>query len=86
MPNSLPDGIDFELKRLHYETANAAYAPNMAALLKYVSISQVLFGSDYSYVSVTENVSDLAKVGLPADDLKAIESGNAMRLIARLRT
>ena len=28
----LPDGIDFELKRLYYETANAAYAPNIAAL------------------------------------------------------
>jgi 6-methylsalicylate decarboxylase len=81
----LPDGIDFELKRLHYETANAAYAPNMAALLKYVPITQVLFGTDYPYVSVTENVSDLGKVGLAADDLKAIESSNAMRLIARLK-
>jgi predicted TIM-barrel fold metal-dependent hydrolase len=83
--DSLPDGIDFELKRLHYETANAAYAPNMAALLKYVPISQVLFGTDYPYVSVTENVSDLGKVGLSASDLRAIESDNAMRLIARLR-
>jgi hypothetical protein len=43
------------------ETANAAHAPNMAALLKYVPISQVLFGTDYPYVSVTENVSDLGK-------------------------
>jgi predicted TIM-barrel fold metal-dependent hydrolase len=83
--DSLPDGIDFELKRLHYETANAAYAPNMAALLKYVPISQVLFGTDYPYVSVTENVSDLAKIGLSADDLKAIETDNAARLIARLK-
>ena len=56
----------------------------MAALLKYVPISQVLFGTDYPHVSVTENVSDLSKLGLSADDLKAIESDNAMRLIARL--
>ena len=83
--DSLPDGIDFELKRLHYETANAAYAPNMAALLKYVPISQVLFGTDYPYVSVTENVSDLGKIGLAAGDLKAVERDNAIRLIARLR-
>jgi len=83
--DSLPDGIDFELKRLHYETANAAYAPNMAALLKYVPISQVLFGTDYPYVSVTENVSDLGKIGLSADDLKSVESDNAQRLISRLR-
>jgi predicted TIM-barrel fold metal-dependent hydrolase len=83
--DSLPDGIDFELKRLHYETANSAYAPNMAALLKYVPIAQVLFGSDFPYVSVTENVSDLGKAGLSADDLKAIERDNALRLIARLK-
>jgi predicted TIM-barrel fold metal-dependent hydrolase len=83
--DSLPDGIDFELKRLHYETANAAYAPNMAALLKYVPVSQVLFGTDYPYVSVAENVSDLSKAGLSVDDLKAIERDNAVRLIARLK-
>ena len=29
--------------------------------------------------------SDLGKVGLPADDLKAIETGNAARLITRLK-
>jgi len=84
--DSLPDGVDFELKRLYYETANAAYAPNMAALLKYVPISQVLFGTDYPYVSISENVSDLGKIGLSADDLKAIEGDNATLLIARLKT
>jgi predicted TIM-barrel fold metal-dependent hydrolase len=83
--DSLPDGIDFELKRLYYETANSAYAPNMAALLKYVPIGQVLFGSDFPYVAVTENVSDLGKAGLSVDDRKAIERDNALRLIARLK-
>jgi predicted TIM-barrel fold metal-dependent hydrolase len=58
----------------------------MAALLKYVPISQVLFGTDYPFVSVTENVSDLSKIELAANDLKAIETDNAVRLIARLRT
>jgi len=82
----LPDGIDFELKRLYYETANAAYSPNMAALLKFAPVSQVLFGTDYPYVSVVENVADLAKAGLSAADLKAIENENAIRLMARLRT
>lgn len=83
--NILPDGVDFELKRLYYETANAAFVPNMAALLKYVSASQVLFGTDYPYVSVTENVADLLKAGLSASDLKAIERVNAKRLIPTLK-
>jgi len=81
----LPDGIDFELKRLYYETANAAYAPNMAALLKFVSVSQVLFGTDYPYVSVVENANDLMKAGLAPADLRAIESENAIRLMPGLK-
>jgi predicted TIM-barrel fold metal-dependent hydrolase len=81
----LPDGIDFELKRLHFETANAAYAPNMAALLKFVPSSQVMFGSDYPYVSVTENMDDLLKAGLSPADLKAMESETALRLMPRLK-
>jgi predicted TIM-barrel fold metal-dependent hydrolase len=83
--DALPDGIDFELKRLHFETANSAYAPNMAALLAYVPVAQVLFGTDYPYVSVTENVSDLSKIALSAVDLRAVERDNAARLIARLK-
>ena len=82
----LPDGIDFELKRLYYETANAAYSPNMAALLKFASASQVLFGTDYPYVSVVENANDLMKAGLSAADLKAVENENAIRLMRRLKT
>jgi predicted TIM-barrel fold metal-dependent hydrolase len=81
----LPDGVDFELQRLYYETANAAFVPNMTALLKYVSISQVMFGTDYPYVSVEENVSDLLKAGLSTADLKAVESENAKKLIPRLK-
>jgi predicted TIM-barrel fold metal-dependent hydrolase len=82
---SLPDGIDFELRRLFYETANAAYAPNMAALLKFAPLSQVMFGSDYPYVTVVENVTDLNRSGLTAAELKAIETDNAVRLMPRLK-
>jgi 6-methylsalicylate decarboxylase len=81
----LPDGVDFELKRLRYETANAAYAPNMAALLKFAPLSQVLFGTDYPYVSVVENVADLNRIGLSAAELKAIERDNAVALLPRLK-
>jgi predicted TIM-barrel fold metal-dependent hydrolase len=81
-----PDGIDFELKRLHYETANAAYAPNLAALLNYVPLSQVMFGTDYPYVKVTDNAADLMHAGLTGAQLKAINRDNALSLFPRLKT
>lgn len=58
----------------------------MAALLTHVPLAQVLFGTDYPLVSVTENVADLGKLGLAAADLRAIERDNATRLITRLKT
>jgi predicted TIM-barrel fold metal-dependent hydrolase len=82
----LPNGIDYELRRLYYETANAAYGPNMAALLKYVPLSQVMFGTDYPYVTVTENVGDLLNAGLSAAELMAVEVDNAAKLMPRWKT
>ncbi|HXP93584.1 MAG TPA: amidohydrolase family protein [Candidatus Binatia bacterium] len=82
---NLPNGIDYELKRLYYETANSAYKGTMAALLDYVPISQVMFGTDFPYVSVDENVSGIHKCGLSNAQLAAISRDNAMRLMPRWR-
>jgi predicted TIM-barrel fold metal-dependent hydrolase len=79
-----PNGIEAELKRMYFDTANATNAPTMAALLKEIPISQIMFGTDYPYVTGRQNVGPLESDGLTFDDLTAIESGNAMRLIPRL--
>jgi predicted TIM-barrel fold metal-dependent hydrolase len=79
-----PAGIVGELQRLNYDTANATSAPAMAALLKFVPVSQVTYGTDYPYFPLYQHVT-LAQSGLSAADLAAIESGNAMRLLPRLK-
>ena len=79
-----PEGIEGELKRLNYDTANATSGPAMAALLKLVPASQVTYGSDYPYFGL-DQMKSLEQLGLPAGDLKAIGSENAMRLIPRLK-
>jgi predicted TIM-barrel fold metal-dependent hydrolase len=78
-----PDGIEAEFRRLYYDTANATSAPAMAALMKLVPATQITFGSDYPYFPLGQ-IETLRKMGLPLDDLRAIESGNAARLIPRL--
>jgi len=83
-PNGFaPDGIEAELRRLHYDTANATHAAAMAALLKVVPVSQVTYGSDYPYFPLSQ-IDNLRKLNLPASDLDAIASGNASRLMPRL--
>ena len=78
-----PDGIESELRRLHYDTANATFAPNIAALLKLVPVSQVTYGSDYPYFGL-QQFANLKAAGMTTADLKAIGSGNAAALIPRL--
>ncbi len=79
-----PEGIVGELKRLNYDTANATSAPAIAALLKLVPISQVAYGSDYPYFGL-DQMKSLEQLGLPAGDLKAIGSENALKLLPRLK-
>jgi len=79
-----PNGIDFEFRRQFYETADAAYGPPMAALLNYVPKSQVLFGTDYPYVSIEDNLKEIGQRGLAAADLTAFQRTNVLRIIPQL--
>jgi predicted TIM-barrel fold metal-dependent hydrolase len=79
-----PHGIDHELRRLHYETGNAASSPTMAALLDYVPVSRVMFGTDAPYFGLDMNLATLRANRLDSEQLQAIERDNALRLIPGL--
>jgi predicted TIM-barrel fold metal-dependent hydrolase len=79
-----PDGIEAEFRRLYFDTANATHPAAMAALQKLVPMSQVSYGTDYPYFPL-DQIDNLRKLGLPQSDLDAIVSGNAERLLPRLK-
>lgn len=79
-----PHGFDHELRRLFYETGNAANSPSMAALLDYVPSTQVMFGTDAPYFGLDTNLGLLRANGLEHECLHAIERGNALRLMPGL--
>jgi predicted TIM-barrel fold metal-dependent hydrolase len=81
-----PDGYEAEFRRLYYDTANATHPASMAALLKLIPESQVVFGTDYPYVPIGAQAASLRRLGLPEATVRGIESGNAMNLVPRLTT
>lgn len=80
-----PHGVLHELRRLHYDTASATSVASMAALLNLAPPEQILFGSDYPFITTDAAINELSHVKLSAKDRLAIEHQNAERLIPRLR-
>jgi predicted TIM-barrel fold metal-dependent hydrolase len=48
-------------------------------------VSQVLFGSDYPYYTIADNLATFDTLGFTPDQRRAIEYANAQRLMPRLR-
>lgn len=80
----LPNGFLPEARRFYYDTAQTTMAAPLSALLKVIPISHVVFGSDFPFMTITENVEGLRTFGLlSARDLSAIGQGNAFALLGR---
>jgi predicted TIM-barrel fold metal-dependent hydrolase len=82
----LPRGPLAELAGLHFDTASVTNRPALAAIGAFVPWSQVLFGTDFPYVATKPQRGELEANLKDASALAAIESGNALRLMPRLRT
>ena len=80
-----PKGVFYELQKLYYECAHAAYAAPIAALRAFVPTSQLLFGTDFPAEDPSSTVEELKKRNLPPDVLRALYRGNAERLFPRFK-
>jgi predicted TIM-barrel fold metal-dependent hydrolase len=81
----VPNGVETELKRFYYDTAQAAHPHALASLTKLIPISQIVFGTDFPYRTAIDHVKGLADYGFGTSDLRSIDRDNAVRLIPRLK-
>ena len=81
----LPNGLMHELRKFYYDTAQGHHEGALKALLAIIPVSQVLYGTDYPFWDGIKVSTDLAKGGLSAADLMAIDRGNALRLFPTLK-
>jgi predicted TIM-barrel fold metal-dependent hydrolase len=83
--DKVPQGIEYELKRLHYDIAGTTYRPAIAALTSFVPTSQILFGSDNPFIPLADTAEGVMKLGFSESDLQQICRGNALALLPQLR-
>jgi len=77
-----PVTFEDEARKMYYDTAQAAIAAPMAAITKMIPKTHLLFGSDYPYLTVKENVDGLANCGVfTREELAAIETANAVAIL-----
>jgi len=79
----LPDGPEPLLRKLFFDVVSVTNTPAMAALRALMPTSQLLFGTDYPFVPPVATITELERLGLPADEKRAIEHDNAATLFAR---
>ena len=82
---NVPNGVEYELKRLHYEIANSTNRPAMTALMNLVPTTQIMFGTDCPFVPTEVTAAGMMSLGVSGDDLRMIGRNNALTLFPRLR-
>jgi predicted TIM-barrel fold metal-dependent hydrolase len=81
----VPDGIEYELRRLYYDIAGTAQRPAIAALTSFVPTTQILFGSDYPMLPLSETAEGVTKLGFSESDLHWITRDNALGLLPQMK-
>ncbi len=79
----VPNGVEYELKKLYYEIANSANRHTMAGLLSLVPTSQIMFGTDYPFVPMEITAGGMHTLKLSAKEVQAIARNNALALLPR---
>lgn len=80
----MPDGPLPIVRKYFYEIAQGNLPGQLAALLKLVPVSQLMFGSDYPYREGVEAAEGLAAYDFNDADRASIDRQTALRLIPRL--
>jgi 6-methylsalicylate decarboxylase len=86
-PKNVPKGVLYELRKLYYDTAQAANPIAMTALRQLVPMSQIVFGTDYWFRGIEETVKNLDTCGVfNAAELRMVNRGNMEAILPKYKS
>lgn len=73
-----------ELRKFHYDTGHSNNTRTLSALKQIIPVSQILFGTDYPYTRVSDEVKGLQESGaFSGEELRSIYRQNALTLLPK---
>lgn len=85
LASQVPNGVMYELKKLHYDIANATNPSSLAALMKLVPTSQIVWGSDFPYRPVGPTATGWDNYEAGPQIKSAVNRDNALKLFPRFK-
>jgi predicted TIM-barrel fold metal-dependent hydrolase len=85
LASRVPNGVMHELKKLHYDIANATNPSSLAALMKLIPASQIVWGSDFPYRAVGPTANGWDNCEASPEIKRAVNRENALRLFPRFK-
>ena len=82
---NVPGGMEAALKSFYYDIAQASHPIPLGALVKLVSTSQIVFGTDFPFRTAADHAKALVEFGFKPDELSAIDRDNALKLLPKYR-
>jgi len=82
----MPHGIEHELRKLYFDIVSVTNKPAWAALMAVTTPANMLFGTDIPYMTFETAIGEMGQMGMSQADLRAIECGNAIKLMPTLRS
>ena len=79
-----PNSRLYHLRRFYYDTAQSPNVVQMQGLKSIVGAGHIVFGSDYPFgAGPGKTLTGLQKAGFNAEELRAIDRGNALKIFPR---
>lgn len=77
----------YHLRRFYYDTAQSTNPVQLQALKTLVGVPQIVFGSDYPFgAGAGRHLKGLQKCGFNADELRAIQRDNVLKILPKYRS